>query len=178
MNRKVFIIFIFLLVLPGLLNSATMKIYTTAAQDGFVVESGEGTGVGGTAYDSNTEILVGDTDNTYIEDATVCGFAGVISILSGHGSTLVGVMVAAALLPPLIRSGLLLGGADYKNALNSFLIFSTNIVCLNIAGIITFYLAGIRPRRWWGKETAKKNPVCICNLDPDLDNFNHYHYAS
>jgi uncharacterized hydrophobic protein (TIGR00341 family) len=88
--------------------------------------------------------------------ALVCGFAGVISILSGQGSTLVGVMVAAALLPPLIRSGLLLGGADYKNALNSFLIFSTNIVCLNIAGIITFYLAGIRPRRWWEKETAKK----------------------
>lgn len=88
--------------------------------------------------------------------ALVCGFAGVISILSGQGSTLVGVMVAAALLPPLIRSGLLIGGADYKNALNSFLIFSTNIVCLNIAGIITFYLAGIRPRRWWEKEEAKK----------------------
>ena len=88
--------------------------------------------------------------------ALVCGFAGVISILSGHGSTLVGVMVAAALLPPLIRSGLLIGGADYKNALNSFLIFSTNIVSLNIAGIITFYLAGISPRRWWEKETAKK----------------------
>ncbi len=78
------------------------------------------------------------------------------SILSGQGSTLVGVMVAAALLPPLIRSGLLVGGADYKNALNSFLIFSTNIVCLNIAGIITFYLAGIRPRRWWEKEIANK----------------------
>ena len=88
--------------------------------------------------------------------ALVCGFAGVISILSGQGSTLVGVMVAAALLPPLIRSGLLLGGGDYKNALNSFLIFSANIVCLNIAGIITFYLAGIRPRRWWEKETAKQ----------------------
>lgn len=88
--------------------------------------------------------------------ALVCGFAGAISILSAQGSTLVGVMVAAALLPPLIRSGLLLGGADYKNALNAFLIFSTNIVCLNMAGIITFYLAGIRPRLWWEKETAKK----------------------
>ena len=44
----------------------------------------------------------------------------------------------------------------YKNALNAFLIFSTNIVCLNIAGIITFYLAGIRPGRWWEMETAKK----------------------
>jgi len=109
-------------------------------------------------FASNVDGILRDPNIEYQDVllALVCGFAGVISILSGHGSTLVGVMVAAALLPPLIRSGLLIGGADYKNALNSFLIFSTNIVSLNIAGIITFYLAGISPRRWWEKETAKK----------------------
>jgi len=88
--------------------------------------------------------------------ALVCGFAGVISVLSGQGSSLVGVMVAAALLPPLMRAGLFLGGAHFGEALNSFLIFSTNIICLNIAGIITFYLTGIRPNRWWEQEQAKK----------------------
>ncbi|MBC9797677.1 TIGR00341 family protein [Sinomicrobium weinanense] len=88
--------------------------------------------------------------------ALACGFAGVISALSGQGGTLVGVMVAAALLPPLMRAGLLLGGEYYSDAFNSFLIFCTNIICLNIAGIITFYLAGIRPGRWWEKENAKK----------------------
>ncbi|MEN7551284.1 TIGR00341 family protein [Rapidithrix thailandica] len=88
--------------------------------------------------------------------ALICGFAGVISIVSGQGPTLVGVMVAAALLPPLMRVGLLVGGGNYSDAFNSFLIFSTNIICLNIAGIITFYLAGIRPGRWWEKERAKK----------------------
>ena len=107
---------------------------------------------------SNVDGILRDPNIEYqdVVLALVCGFAGVISILSGQGSTLVGVMVAAALLPPLIRSGLLLGGGDYKNAMNAFLIFSTNIVCLNIAGIITFYLAGIRPGRWWEMETAKK----------------------
>jgi uncharacterized hydrophobic protein (TIGR00341 family) len=109
-------------------------------------------------FASNVDNILRDPNIEYQDVllALVCGFAGVISILSGQGSTLVGVMVAAALLPPLIRSGLLLGGADYNDALNSFLIFSTNIVCLNIAGIITFYLAGIRPRRWWEKEEANK----------------------
>jgi uncharacterized hydrophobic protein (TIGR00341 family) len=109
-------------------------------------------------FASNVDGILRDPNIEYQDVllALVCGFAGVISILSGQGSTLVGVMVAAALLPPLFRSGLLLGGADYKNALNAFLIFSTNIVCLNIAGIITFYLAGITPGRWWEKETAKK----------------------
>lgn len=88
--------------------------------------------------------------------ALICGFAGVIAVVGGKGSPLVGVMVAAALLPPLMRSGLLLGGGFYRGALNSFLIFSTNIICLNIAGIITFYFAGIRPQRWWEKETANQ----------------------
>lgn len=88
--------------------------------------------------------------------ALVCGFAGVITVISGQGGALVGVMVAAALLPPLMRAGLLLGGAYYWNAFNSFLIFCTNITCLNIAGVITFYLAGVRPGRWWEKEKAKK----------------------
>ncbi|RAV27497.1 TIGR00341 family protein [Sinomicrobium soli] len=88
--------------------------------------------------------------------ALVCGFAGVISVLGGQGGSLVGVMVAAALVPPLVRAGLLFGGGYYTDALNSFLIFSTNIICLNIAGIITFYLAGIRPGKWWEKEKAKR----------------------
>ncbi len=88
--------------------------------------------------------------------AMICGFAGVLSVISGQGASLVGVMVAAALLPPLMRSGLLLGAGDHTNAMNSFLIFSTNIIALNITGIVTFYLAGIRPDRWWEKESAKK----------------------
>lgn len=99
-------------------------------------------------------------DNIAIRDvllALACGFVGVISVVSGSGTTLVGVMVAAALLPPLIRAGLLLGGAFYAEATNSFLVFSANIICVNIAGIVTFYLAGIRPQRWWEKEKAEKH---------------------
>jgi len=88
--------------------------------------------------------------------ALICGFAGAISVISGQGSTLVGVMVAAALLPPLMRGGLFLGATAYGFAVNSFLIFGANIICLNIAGIVTFYLAGIRPGRWWDKEKAKR----------------------
>ena len=88
--------------------------------------------------------------------ALICGFAGVLSVISGQGTTLVGVMVAAALLPPLMRAGLLLGANQFSAAVNSFLIFGANIICLNIAGIITFYFSGIRPGSWWDKEKAKK----------------------
>ncbi len=91
--------------------------------------------------------------------AIFCGIAGVISVLSGQGSTLVGVMVAAALLPPLMRAGLFLGGGEPVHALNSFLIFSTNVICVNITGISVLYLAGIRPSFWWDKENARKKTV-------------------
>ncbi len=88
--------------------------------------------------------------------ALVCGFAGAVSVVSGQGTTLVGVMVAAALLPPLMRGGLYIGGGAMGYALNSLLIFGANVISLNIAGIVTFYLAGIRPGRWWDKEKAKR----------------------
>ena len=107
---------------------------------------------------NNIGIITNDPEIEYLDIvlALICGFAGVLSVLSGQGSTLVGVMVAAALLPPLMRGGLLLGQGNYGYALNSFLIFGTNIVCLNIAGIVTFYLAGIKPSWWWEEKKAKK----------------------
>jgi uncharacterized hydrophobic protein (TIGR00341 family) len=111
---------------------------------------------GYTATDISTIAYDPDIEYQDILLALICGFSGAVSVISGQGSTLVGVMVAAALLPPLMRAGLLLGGGEFGSALNSLLIFGANIICLNIAGIITFYLSGIRPGRWWDKEEAKR----------------------
>lgn len=88
--------------------------------------------------------------------ALACGFAGVISLISIEAATLVGVMVAAALVPPLVMGGLFVGAGMYKDALNALLLYSINIVCLNLSGIITFYFAGLRPARWWEQERAGK----------------------
>lgn len=91
--------------------------------------------------------------------ALTCGFAGVLSMMMGQATSLVGVMVAAALLPPLMRAGLFLGGQLWMPALNSLLIYMANVICVNIAGIVTFYLAGIRPKFWWEEKTARKHRV-------------------
>lgn len=87
--------------------------------------------------------------------AFACGIAGALSQLSRQGTTLVGVMVAAALLPPLISAGLFLGGGYYEDASHKLVLFATNIVCLISSGIIVFYLAGISPNNWWEKEMAR-----------------------
>ncbi len=65
-------------------------------------------------------------------------------------------MVAVALLPPLTVFGLLLGSGDYFNAFEALLYFFINIICINLAGVATFYFQGVTPRNWWEAGKAKK----------------------
>lgn len=48
---------------------------------------------------------------------------------------------------------MLLGHGDYGNAFQAFLVFIANIICINLAGITTFHIAGIRPAK---RREAKK----------------------
>ncbi|MDX1666064.1 MAG: TIGR00341 family protein [Saprospiraceae bacterium] len=88
--------------------------------------------------------------------AVSCGLVAVLSIMTQQATSLVGVVIAAALLPPLMRSGLFLGAQMWIPALHSFLNFFTFIIFINLAGIAAFNLAGLRPYSWWEKENAKK----------------------
>lgn len=92
----------------------------------------------------------------YILLAFSAGIAGSLSMTKGIAQALVGVMVAVALLPPIVASGLLLGSMNWEHALASFLLFSVNVVCINLAGVLTFIIQGISPRTWWKKKKAKK----------------------
>ena len=76
--------------------------------------------------------------------ALASGCAGVLAFTTGAFSTLIGVMVAVALLPPLTVCGLLLGTAQFSAAAGAFLLFSTNIICINLAGVITFLAQGVQ----------------------------------
>ena len=71
-------------------------------------------------------------------------------------ATLIGVMVAVALLPPLVTSGLLLGGGHPTLAFGAFSLFLVNLICVNLAGVSTFLLQGIKPTSWWEKDRAVK----------------------
>jgi len=89
--------------------------------------------------------------------ALASGIAGSIAFTSEISSALIGVMVAVALLPPLVVFGLLLGSGYYYLATGAFLLFLVNLVCINLAGIITFYLQRIKPSRTWEAIKANKN---------------------
>jgi len=68
----------------------------------------------------------------------------------------VGVMVAVALLPPLASLGLLLGSGYLFPALGAGLLLITNIICVNLAGVIVFWGQGVRPTSWWEEKRAQK----------------------
>ena len=88
--------------------------------------------------------------------ALAAGAAGALSFTSGVPGSLIGVMVAVALLPPLMVFGLLLGNGQPQISLNALLLFATNVVCLNISGVAVFLIQGVRPNSWWKAEKAKK----------------------
>ena len=88
--------------------------------------------------------------------ALAAGTAGAIAVTSGVSANLIGVMVAVALLPPLAAFGLLLGGGSSYDAMMSGLLAGTNVACVNLAAVATFFVRGIRPGSFSEKEQAKR----------------------
>jgi len=88
--------------------------------------------------------------------ALASGAAGVLAFTTGASAAVIGVMVAVALLPPLTVFGLLLGAGEYHLAAGALLLFITNIICVNLAGIATFLFQGVSPRTWYAADKAKK----------------------
>jgi len=88
--------------------------------------------------------------------AFASGIAGSIAFTTDVSSALIGVMVAVALLPPLSVFGLLLGSGYYYLATGAFLLFLVNLVCINLSGIITFYVQRIKPLKTWDAFKAYK----------------------
>jgi uncharacterized hydrophobic protein (TIGR00341 family) len=88
--------------------------------------------------------------------ALASGCAGALAFTTGVSATLIGVMVAVALLPPLVTFGLLLGSGHATPAMGALSLFLMNLICVNLAGVTTFLVQGIRPATWWEKDRATK----------------------
>lgn len=93
---------------------------------------------------------------TDIALALAAGVAGTLAFTSGTSAVLVGVMVAVALLPPTVVCGLMVGTGDWDAAIAAGLLVVVNILCINLAGMATFALQGIRPRCYYEADVARK----------------------
>lgn len=108
--------------------------------------------------DTESEQLISRTivSLEHIIIALAAGSAGVLAFTRGVPATIVGVMVAVALLPPLVDVGLLLGAGYMQLAVGAAILTFTNLICINLAGVLTFLVQGVRPRKWHEEENAKK----------------------
>lgn len=88
--------------------------------------------------------------------ALSAGAAGSLAFTSGVPAVVVGVMVAVALLPPVVTFGLLLGGGQTEPAVGAALLVATNVACINLAAVATFLVQKVEPRSWWEADRARK----------------------
>lgn len=105
-----------------------------------------------------TAELLARTDVTLADVALAlaAGVAGALSFTRGMANSLIGVMVAVALLPPLVAFGMLAGAGAWSLAVGAALLLLINVVCVNLAGVTTFLAQGIRPNRWYEAAAAKR----------------------
>ena len=96
--------------------------------------------------------------------ALASGAAAVISLTTGLSSTLVGVMVAVALLPPTATVGLLLGSGQPGLAGGAALMLAVNVICVLLSAMLVLLTRGVRPRTWYERAQAKQSTAFYLSL--------------
>lgn len=90
--------------------------------------------------------------------ALAAGAAGTLAATTGVPAALVGVMVAVALLPPLVSFGLLLVSKDatVAQAMGALMLTATNVICINLSAMAMFRLQGVGPNTVYDNRKATK----------------------
>ncbi len=88
--------------------------------------------------------------------ALAAGTAGALAFTRGLAEAVIGVMVAVALMPPMVTAGMLLGSGHLAQALGALLLVGINVIGVNLASVLTFLAQGVRPRTWWEERRARR----------------------
>lgn len=92
--------------------------------------------------------------------AIAAGAAGAYAIVDKRvSSSITGVAIAVALVPPLAVVGILLYAGESDDALGAFLLFLTNLVSIILVAGIVFLLMGLAPMSELGANREKNKTV-------------------
>ncbi|MGB9927716.1 MAG: TIGR00341 family protein [Methanosarcina sp.] len=85
------------------------------------------------------------------------GIAGALSIIRNAGSALVGVAIAAALVPPAATAGLGFAFGHPSVAIIATVLVLVNVLAINLSALILLWISGFRPAKIWaiGRARAK-----------------------
>lgn len=97
--------------------------------------------------------------------AMAAGAAGAFTLIKGElESGLVGVMVAASLLPVMCTAGIGLALGNRTMIVGPMLLLGGNYLALLLSNVLVFYLQGLKPRIWYklkAKNLVKQSIIII-----------------
>ncbi|WP_226039199.1 TIGR00341 family protein [Natrinema sp. DC36] len=74
------------------------------------------------------------------------GIAGILSLTRGFSEAIVGVMIAAALIPPSAAVGITVAWGMSGAAIGAAVLVIVNLLSINLAALATLWVAGYRPQ--------------------------------
>jgi uncharacterized hydrophobic protein (TIGR00341 family) len=83
------------------------------------------------------------------------GVAGALSLSTGVSSALVGVMIAAALVPPTAVVGIGIAWGRPTAVVGSAVLVMVNFVAINLVALAVLWRQGYRPERWFKLDEAR-----------------------
>ncbi|GGJ12143.1 TIGR00341 family protein [Halobellus salinus] len=87
------------------------------------------------------------------------GAAGAVSLASGVSSALVGVMIAAALVPPTAVVGIGIAWGEPATVLGSGVLVLVNVLAINLVALVVLWRYGYRPRLWFREDEARATTI-------------------
>ncbi|PIR43709.1 TIGR00341 family protein [candidate division WWE3 bacterium CG10_big_fil_rev_8_21_14_0_10_32_10] len=130
---------------------ASIIVFIVAALVGYV-----------SPFDSFREEILSRTEPTFIEllIGLAAGMVGAYAVSSVRvSSTIGGVAVAVALVPPLCVAGLTLATGNYSQVVGAFLLYSANLLAIIVGSLLVFVLEGFFVSTTDANESARKSYV-------------------
>jgi len=91
--------------------------------------------------------------------AIALGIAGGIALSTNIPGILVGVAIAAALVPPATVAGIGIALLDFDIFSSALILTTANIIGLVLGMMIVFFIGGVHPRTFYEKEKAQRHMV-------------------
>jgi uncharacterized hydrophobic protein (TIGR00341 family) len=88
--------------------------------------------------------------------ALAAGVAGALSLSSGVSAALVGVMIAAALVPPTAVVGIGIAWGRPSAVVGSAVLVAVNFLSINLVAMVVFWYQGYQPKEWFNADEARK----------------------
>ncbi len=100
----------------------------------------------------------------FLAVAIALGMAGGIAMSTNIPGILVGVAIAAALVPPAAVAGIGIALWDFDIFSSAFTLTVANIIGLVLGMMVVFFIGGVTPRKFYEKEKAQQHMIITITI--------------